>query len=177
MNQQHLIDTDVIIDYLRGHELATEYLEQTLADLYLSTITVAELYAGVKEGKERSNLEKLLLEFEILPIDKEIASLGGLFKRDHKKSHNTSITDAMIAATAKKHKALVMVEHVLGIRTFRVDPEFQHAARTVKRTGHAAFAFQLANIANVDQQHIIAPHERDCFTNLKRFDFSFRLGT
>jgi len=52
-----LFDTDVLIDYLRGHPAATGYLETLQAPVFTSAITVAELYASVREGEERARLE------------------------------------------------------------------------------------------------------------------------
>ena len=54
-----LIDTDVLIDYLRGRPEAVVYLESLTDRLLISAITVAELYAGVREGVERYALESI----------------------------------------------------------------------------------------------------------------------
>lgn len=100
-----LIDSDVIIDYLRGNELAMNYLEtQSLRNLYLSAVTVAELYAGVREGKERVTLSHFFDAFEVLPVSYEIAIQGGLWRRDYGKSHGTGLVDAIIAATTVSAK-------------------------------------------------------------------------
>ena len=50
---QLLIDTDVLIDYLRDRAEAVAYLESLTPPLSVSAITVAELYAGVQDGDER----------------------------------------------------------------------------------------------------------------------------
>lgn len=103
-----LIDTDVLIDYLRNHPLAVEYLENLTADLLISSITVAELYTGVREGKEREQLKNFLHIFEIIPITTEIAVLGGLCRRDYGKSHGVGLADAIIAATAEIQQASIV---------------------------------------------------------------------
>ena len=54
-----LIDTDVLIDYLRGQVQAVDYLESLTAEALISAVTVAELYAGIREGKERKALDAL----------------------------------------------------------------------------------------------------------------------
>ena len=51
MAERLLIDTDVLIDYLRDHAEAVSYLESLTEPLLISVITVAELYAGVREGR------------------------------------------------------------------------------------------------------------------------------
>jgi predicted nucleic acid-binding protein len=52
MSERLLIDTDVLIDYLRDRAEAVSYLEGLTESLLVSVITVAELYAGVREGAE-----------------------------------------------------------------------------------------------------------------------------
>ncbi len=62
------------------------------------------------------------------------------------------------AGRALKYELLVFLKHRLGVGTFRIDPEFQHAARTVKRTGDAALALDLARVAQIDDHHIGEAH-------------------
>ncbi len=96
-----LVDTDVIIDYLRGNPNAIKFIENSGEQLFISTITVAELYAGVREGKEKTILDTFLSAFEIIPVDKNIATEGGLIRRDYARKNGIGIADALIAATAK----------------------------------------------------------------------------
>ncbi len=98
----YLIDTDVLIDYLRATDKAIKFLEKTIptATCYLSSITVAELYAGIREGKERHLFEKFLQAFEIVAVNTEIAKQGGLYRRDFGKEYGTGLADALIAASA-----------------------------------------------------------------------------
>jgi predicted nucleic acid-binding protein len=103
-----LIDTDVLIDYLRDHPQAVTYLEELKTWPSLSVVTVAELYAGVREGKERTALESLLETFKIIELSDDIAKLGGLFRRDYGKSHGIGIADALIAATAKHERCTLV---------------------------------------------------------------------
>jgi predicted nucleic acid-binding protein len=101
MPEALLIDTDVLIDYLRGDAQAVTYLEGLEGVQLLSAISVAELYAGVREGAERKALDEFVEAFERAPVDTAIASMGGLFRRDYGKSHGTGLADALIAATAE----------------------------------------------------------------------------
>lgn len=100
-----LIDTDVLIDYLRGFKKAANYLEETTDPLLLSSITLAELYAGVKGKEERDVLKNFLRLFKVMPVDHHVAELGGNFRNDFGKSHGTGLADALIAATAVTHRA------------------------------------------------------------------------
>jgi hypothetical protein len=100
-----LIDTDVLIDYLRGYSKAVHYLENVRDSLLLSSITVAELYAGIKNEEEENALTPFLQLFQIISVDEKIAAMGGYLRRDYGKSHGTGLADALIAATALSHKA------------------------------------------------------------------------
>lgn len=100
-----LLDSDVLIDYLRGQADAVAYLEARTEALLISVISVAELFAGVRDGRERTVLETFLSAFEIIPLDAEVAVLGGTYRRDYGKSHSTGLADALIAATALQHQA------------------------------------------------------------------------
>lgn len=64
-------------------------------------MVVAELYVGVREGKERAALNTLLSLFEVIPIDMELAERGGLLRTDFGPKHGTGLADALIAATAQ----------------------------------------------------------------------------
>lgn len=100
MSMGLLLDTDVIVDYLRGHEAALAYIDTLQARPSLSVVVVAELYAGIREGEERSRLEILLKNANIIPLNEPTAVEGGLLRRQYAKSHNIGLADALIAATA-----------------------------------------------------------------------------
>ena len=108
MAERLLIDTDVLIDYLRDRAEAVSYLEALTESLLVSVITVAELYAGVREGAERTKLDEFIRAFEIVPVDQEVAVRGGLYRRDYIKSHNIGLADALIAATAELRQAALV---------------------------------------------------------------------
>lgn len=100
-----LIDTDVLIDYLRSRAEAVTYIESLTEPLMMSAITLAELYAGVRDGAERAALDAFAGAFTVLPVDDEVAVQGGLYRRDYGKSHNVGLADALIAATAETAQA------------------------------------------------------------------------
>lgn len=101
MTGRVLVDTDVCIDYLRGRPEAVEYLEKASGPLLLSAVTVAELFAGVRDGDERTQLKEFIRAFSVVPVDEGVAERGGLYRRDCRKSHATGLADALIAATAE----------------------------------------------------------------------------
>jgi len=96
-----LLDTDVLVDFLRGHKKAVA-LVNTYADrIILSSIVIAELYAGVKGNDEQATIDDFVSLFRVVPVSAEIARAGGLYKRDYGKSHGVGLADAILAATAQ----------------------------------------------------------------------------
>ena len=96
------MDTDVLIEYLRGREKAAEYLEGLVPDLSISVVSIAELFAGIQGDDEERKLRQFLLAFAILPVTERVARTGGLYRRDYRPSHGTGLADALIAATAEE---------------------------------------------------------------------------
>ena len=108
MSKPILVDTDVLIDFLRGREQAVSFVDLESDRIILSSIVVAELYAGVWGGKgdtEQSTLERFLSLFRIVHVTVAIARLGGLYKRDYGRSHGIGLADAVVAATATLENA------------------------------------------------------------------------
>lgn len=118
-----LVDTDVLIDYLRGVPQAVEVV-LSIDTLAVSVVTVAELYAGLKSGKsgakEKADIAKLLAQCEVLPVDAAIARDAGLLKKQFFASHAVELPDALIAATALLHQLPLLtlnVKHYPMLRT------------------------------------------------------------
>ena len=98
-----LADTDLLIDFLRGRAEAASFLEQHIQDLCVSSVTVGELYQGVREGEERIKLASTISAVTILPLTGEIAEKAGLYRRDYRDQLGCGLADCMIAATASHH--------------------------------------------------------------------------
>lgn len=108
MNRPALLDTDVLIDYLRGVSPAAHYLESLKTPPLISAVTVGELFVGARDRDEETKLDRFVGTFEVLPVNLAIARLGGLFRRRYRNSHGTGLADAFIAATAMEHDARLM---------------------------------------------------------------------
>ena len=99
-----LVDTSVIIDFLRRKDKEKTLLYKlSNNDLYASMVTHTELYSGVsvwekKEAKEE--LEELFSGITLLPLTNEVSQEAGHIKAQ---SHDSSILDCIIAATALHH--------------------------------------------------------------------------
>jgi len=130
MPDRLLIDTDVLVDYLRGQDDSASFLEARSETLLVSAITVAELFAGVREGQERTALNTFLSAFEVVPVTAPIAQRGGLLRRDFGKSHGAGLADALIAATAQETGARLVT---LNAKHFPMVPD--HLVPYTKGTG------------------------------------------
>lgn len=100
MNGGILLDTNILIDYLRGSEESAKFLESFQDYLYISAMTIAELYSGARNDRERGRLDQFIEAFSVLPVNKTISKKGGVYRRKYGKSHNVDLIDALIAATA-----------------------------------------------------------------------------
>lgn len=93
------LDTTVLIDVLRGHEPAVQYLIDLEDAVGISVLSVAELYVGLRPGEEQA-LEDLIATLDVWPLELEAARRGGAWRQQYGPSHNVSLTDALLAATA-----------------------------------------------------------------------------
>ena len=105
MAELFLLDTDVLVDFFRGHSKAVAFINAHSPRIILSSVVVAELYAGVKGDAEQATLENFISLFRVVPVSAEIAKAGGLHKRDYGKSHGIGLADAILAATAQAENA------------------------------------------------------------------------
>ncbi|MEX2723274.1 MAG: type II toxin-antitoxin system VapC family toxin [Candidatus Freyarchaeota archaeon] len=96
-----LVDTDVIIDHLRGFENSKKLLKEVeLGNFlaYFSTITEAELYSGQRMSvkSEQRIVERLLKIMHRVDVNSEIARKAGELRREY----GVELPNAIIAATA-----------------------------------------------------------------------------
>lgn len=107
-----VLDTDILINFLRGQETARDFLSSLIdeATLYCSVITVAEIFARMREH-ERKKTEELLDSFNLIEITKEIAEKAGNYK-NRIKSQTLELDDCLIAASAKSIRAILATENI-----------------------------------------------------------------
>ncbi len=98
-----VIDTDVLIEYLRNNEKIVKRFAETYKKekkLCYSPITRAEIVAGQRRGEEGIT-SRLFGLMECLKIDDAIGHKAGEYMKSYRASHSTEIADALIAATAQ----------------------------------------------------------------------------
>ena len=95
-----IVDTNILIDYLRDKLEAVRFLEPPNPSFSISVVSVAEVYAGLKGADELLVLQTFLKSFAIHDVTEEIARIAGTYLNQYSKSHHIGIADAIIAATA-----------------------------------------------------------------------------
>ncbi len=84
-----LIDTDVVIEYLRSKDKSTAELIRLLRehDVFLSSISEFELYLGAKTERHHNDLEMLISEVEIIPFDFGCGKIAAEIWKDLQLNH------------------------------------------------------------------------------------------
>lgn len=95
-----LIDTDILINLLRGNVAARDFLADNLEEneLLCSVISVAEIWAGMCSHEELAT-RRLVDSLKIVEVNRAMAMKAGSFKGTSK-SHSLELDDCLIAATA-----------------------------------------------------------------------------
>lgn len=105
MGRSMLLDTDVLVDFFRGYSKAVALVKANSSRIILSSVVVAELYAGVRGEAELTIIDNFISLFRVIPLNVEIAKGGGLYKQAYSKSHGIGLADAIVAATAEIENA------------------------------------------------------------------------
>jgi len=124
-----LVDTDVLIWYLRGHLKAAQTLD-SLVDLHLSAVTYMELVQGCRDKQELERLKKDLAHRKaaILPISEPVSQRAVALVEMHALSAGLLLADALIAATALEHNLHLLTGNakhfypVQGLKIVQFEP-------------------------------------------------------
>lgn len=110
-----LIDTNVLIDHLRGFRNATDFLLKVIEvgnDLHISTLTEMELFAGKNiSEKENADLVNLLNSFDIIHVNSAIARKAGELLRLYY-YNGLAPVDALIASSAIYTKSILVTKDI-----------------------------------------------------------------
>jgi hypothetical protein len=96
-----LVDTDVLIWYMRGNKNAFKAIEKN-ANFHISVITYIELVQGMRNKMELIALRKSLRDWNasIIYITEEISAKAMFYVEQHYLSQSIGLADAFIGATA-----------------------------------------------------------------------------
>ncbi len=104
-----LIDTDVLIWFLRGQSSARDAIAQTRS-VELSAVTYMELVQGVRDKEELRMLRQTirLNAWRILPLTEVVSYRATLYVESYALSDGLRVADALIAASAVQCGAALM---------------------------------------------------------------------
>lgn len=110
-----LLDTCIVIDFLRQKPEAVDYIQSLTNTPHLSSVTVMELYAGVRGRDEERQLANMIAHSQVLDICTDTGALAGKLLKQYRPSSGMDAIDALIAATAM-HNGVELV--TLNIKHF-----------------------------------------------------------
>ncbi|MHB8765642.1 MAG: PIN domain-containing protein [Deferrisomatales bacterium] len=115
-----IVDTDILIWYLRGHEGARSFVEGA-RPFSLSAVTYMELVSGMRNKGELLTLRRTLKAWgaRVLPLTEPISHRAMVYVEEHFLSHSLRLADALIAATAVEHGLPVATANTRHYRVIR----------------------------------------------------------
>ena len=123
-------DTDVLIDFLGGHEPAAARvtLELEQGALHTTAITRFELLSGARNERQRERVLKLLDAMTTLPLGTPAADRAAAVRRDlEKKGAPIGMADSLIAGMVLNAEGVLLTrnrahfERVEGLSLGRMD--------------------------------------------------------
>ncbi len=99
-----LIDTDVLIWYLRGNQNVYNLIH-SLDNFAISLVTHIELVQGMRDKKELKTLQNTLKNWEVktIYINEAISTKALFYVEEYFLSHSMQLADALIGATATEY--------------------------------------------------------------------------
>ncbi len=115
-----IVDTDVIIWYMRDHPMAVKLLDSNKGFL-ISVITYMELVQGMKNKGELMALKTALQlwKVKILQIDETVSIKAMFYVEKYFLSHSMQLADALIASTAILHQLPLHTGNVKHFSLFK----------------------------------------------------------
>ena len=104
-----LVDTDVLIWYMRGNKKAKQVIENQ-NDFFISVVTYIELIQGMRNKQELTILRNALRNWNVklLYITEAISAKAMFYVEQHYLSHMVQLADALISATAAVHGLTIL---------------------------------------------------------------------
>lgn len=119
-----VVDTDVLIWYMRGNEKAYQLIENS-NNFFISVITYMELVQGLRNKKELTQLRKALHAWktQILYVSEEISAKAMFYVEQHFLSHSMQLADALIGTTAIAYGLPIITgndKHYKGMKNLQI---------------------------------------------------------
>jgi len=120
---QYLVDSNIIIDFLKKQEKAVDFLDSS-KEIIVSIVTIGEIYQGVRNKKELRFAKSFFKTTKVLSIDERVSELALKLMERYTLSHGLLILDAIIAATVIKHDLTLItgnIKHFKMIKELKVE--------------------------------------------------------
>jgi tRNA(fMet)-specific endonuclease VapC len=121
-------DSDVLIDFLRGHEPGRSKiaLELSTGRLTTTAISAFELMSGVLAKRDQNKVATLLEAMLVLPVEGRAAEIAAQIRRDLEADGKAiGMADYLIAGVCLAHGATLLTRN---LDHFRRVPELQIGA-------------------------------------------------
>ncbi len=100
-----LCDTNIFISAFNGRQDTIDEMDKIgFENIVISSITLMELYQGMKNKTELVQMKKKIKYFDVIDIDAETSKLATTLIEKFKLSHGLQIPDAIIGATSVIHR-------------------------------------------------------------------------
>jgi len=116
--RSYLLDTSVIINYLRGKKQTVELIDKIEGEMCSSFICLAELFEGVYRANNKLEIKDAITNFfkslsEVYSVDSEIAEYFGKIRSDLKVKGNViEDIDIFLAATCLAYDLVLVTDNV-----------------------------------------------------------------
>lgn len=117
-----LVDTDIIINYLKGKGNAKDFLMGIIdkrALGFFSVITEAELLSGSRNADDESAIYSILDYMEAIEVERNIAVIAGKLRQKYYAAYRTELPDAIIAATANEYELVLATANEKHFNMFK----------------------------------------------------------
>src|SRR3989338_4137189 len=115
---KYIIDTNILIDHLRGDIKITSFLEDVengKKQAAISVITEYEILVGIKNSAEQEIISSLLKIMPRLTVTSSIVHIAAGFHR----TYRTGVVDAIIAATAYNTRSTLLTRNLKHFRNIK----------------------------------------------------------
>lgn len=107
-----VLDTNILIDFLNGHEQASQELSQ-YEERIISIITYIEILVGAKNEAQAQRLRAFLKNFTIRELSNEVANIS----IDLRKRYRMKIPDAVVYATARNEGCILVSRNIKDFKS------------------------------------------------------------
>lgn len=118
-----ILDTDVMIWFLRGNEKAIDVVEKSMP-FSVSIVTYMELLQGMRNKQETAKMKKAFkaMDVSIIPINESASLQAAKYVEEYALSNSMELADALITATCVQRNEIL---HTANDKHYKAVKELQ----------------------------------------------------